>query len=164
MGTYCHVNGTVAPPKGPADGRGHRKRGGADAEARSILSAHPARVGVPDQSLPVSRVVLGSAANPSARRHRPFAHRPANGSSWHLRRVDQDREDDPFEPADCRFAGQSRPSRAIHKNAAVGKVLLILDVSLSASILAKRTLSKPCSTIVEYVPRVAAQFRNLQAA
>jgi hypothetical protein len=50
------------------------------------------------------------------------------------------------------------------KNAAVGKVLLILDVSLSASILAKRTLSKPCSTIVEYVPRVAAQSRNLQAA
>jgi hypothetical protein len=33
-----------------------------------------------------------------------------------------------------------------------------------SGILAKRTLSKPCSTIVEYVPRVAAQFRNLQAA
>jgi hypothetical protein len=91
------------------------------------------------------------AARPVWRRHRSVSHRPANGSSWHLRRVDQDREDDPFEPADCRFAGQSRPSRAIHKNAAVGKVLLILDVSLSASILAKRTLSKPCSTIVEYV-------------
>ena len=81
-----------------------------------------------------------------------------------VNQLDWHRRDDPFEPADCRFAGQSRPSRAIHKSAAVGKVLLILDVSLSASILAKRTLSKPCSTIVEYVPRVAAQFRNLHAA
>jgi hypothetical protein len=47
---------------------------------------------------------------------------------------------------------RSQPARAIHKNAAVGKVLPILDVSLSASILARRTLSRPCSTIVEYLP------------
>ena len=47
---------------------------------------------------------------------------------------------------------RSQPARAIHKNAAVGKVLPILDVSVSASILARRTLSKPCSTIVEYLP------------
>jgi len=59
---------------------------------------------------------------------------------------------------------RSQLARAIHKNAAVGKVLPILDVSLSTSILARRTLSKPCSTIVEYLPRVAAQCRNLQAA
>src|SRR5215469_11985301 len=28
---FRHVNRTLAPPKGPADGRGHRKRGGANA-------------------------------------------------------------------------------------------------------------------------------------
>ena len=79
----------------------------------------------------------------------------AHGGFWH-------RRDDPFEPADCRFAGTKPTLSRTSKSAAVGKELPIRDVSLSASVRAKRTLNN--REVKEYVPRVATQFRNLRAA
>jgi hypothetical protein len=72
---------------------------------------------------------------------------PVVGEGWH-REVspypDQwHRRDDPFEPADCRFAGTKPTLSRKSKSTAVGKELPIRDVSLSASIRAKRTLNKP---------------------
>jgi hypothetical protein len=60
----------------------------------------------------------------------------ANRRDWH-------RRDDPFEPADCRFAGAKPTLSRKSKSAAVAEELPIRDVSLSASTGAKRTLSKP---------------------
>jgi len=53
------------------------------------------------------------------------------------------RRDDPFEPADCWFTGTKPTLSRKSKSAVVGEELPIRDVSLSASIRAKRTLNKP---------------------
>jgi hypothetical protein len=67
LALICHVNGTVAPPKGPADGRGHRKRGDADAGGLSREGRSTQLNGLPCGSDGCAMTPLGGARDPERR-------------------------------------------------------------------------------------------------